>query len=303
MAVLESIARAYAELKTLSAEIVSVTESKDDGSSSRGEHRTKVWFEAPDKVRIETSGRNGMILVSDGVELHTFFALPKRYSKSPAFARKFVPGEFRPEHASLGATPPPFLFSRIADKVVSVEVLAEEAASLLLSVNYEQMSHPHLWLSSPVQYSIDSKTRLVSRMEGEVSVRMPRWDHETARKHTISFVNAVIDGPIVPDVFTFTPPADAVEASHPPGTGWGFSGGGRAGVLQRPGGRGRFARHRAYEWEGETLIERSDIKMHDVDLIFERRLTLSEDRSELKVSERIIGPAGEVTHDLSVPLA
>jgi hypothetical protein len=303
MAVLESVAQAYAELKTLTVEMRSTTESGDETSTSRGEHRTKAWFEAPDKVRLETSGRNGMVLVTDGVDLHTFFALPKRYSKSPGFPRKFVPGQFRPDHASLGATPPPFLFSRIADKVVSAKVLDEDPASILIAATYEESAHPLLRFSSPVQYSIDPQKWLVSRIEGETSMRVPAQDHTIISKHAISFVNAVIDEPIPADVFTFTPPADAVDASDPRG-GCGISiGGGGGGSFPRPGGRGRFEHRHSDEWVGDTLIERYKLRMHGVDLIFERRLTFSEDRSELKVSERIIGPTGEVTHDLSVPLA
>ncbi len=58
MTVLDSVARAYANLKTLSVEIVSVTESGDEVNSSRSIQRAKAWFEAPDKVRIE-SGKRG----------------------------------------------------------------------------------------------------------------------------------------------------------------------------------------------------------------------------------------------------
>jgi outer membrane lipoprotein-sorting protein len=302
IAFLETVAQTYANLKSLSVEMRSIIESGDETSSSRGEHRTKAWFEAPDKVRIESSGRNGMVLTTDGMDLHSFFTLPKRYSKSPAFSRKFVPGLFRPDHASLGATPPPFLFSRIADKVTSADISAGEPGSVLIAVTYEQMPHALLWLSSPVQYWIDSKTQMVSRMEGETSMRMPAQDHTTKSKHAISFVNAIIDEPIAAEVFRFTPPADAVDASDPRG-GCGISiGGGGGGSFQGPGGEGRFEHRHSHEWVGDTLIERYKLRMHGIDLTFERRLTFSEDRRELKVSERIIGPNGEATHDLSLPL-
>jgi hypothetical protein len=302
-AVLESVARAYAGLKTLSVEILSVTESGDETSSNRGEHRTKAWFEAPDKVRIESSGRNGMVLVTDGADLHTFFAMPKRYSKSPAMSRTFVPGLFRPDHASLAATPPPFLFSRIADKVTSAEILAEDAVSLFIAVTYEEIPHALLRLSSPVRYSIDSRTRLISRIEGEVSMRMPAQDHVHSSKHTLSFINAVIDEPIPADVFTYSPPAGAVDASDSRGRDKISVGGGGGGSFTGPGGKGRLEHRHAHEWRGETLVESYQLRVHGIDLTFERRLTFSEDRRELKVSERIIGPSGEVTHDLSVPLA
>ncbi len=51
------------------------------------------------------------------------------------------------------------------------------------------------------------------------------------------------------------------------------------------------------------MIERYKLRAHGFDVTFERRLTFSDDRRELKVSERIIGPKGEVTHALTLPLA
>jgi hypothetical protein len=178
-AVLESVARAYANLKTFSVEILSVAESGDADSFGRHGQRTKAWFEAPDKVRIEQGGRHGTVLVSDGVDAHTLASivgLPNRYSKFAAFPREHLPGLFQPAHATLGGSPPAFLFSRIADSVVSAEILAEDSASILISVVYEQ-PRDSLWrLSSPVQYSVDSRAYLVSRIEGEVSMRMPAQD-------------------------------------------------------------------------------------------------------------------------------
>ena len=47
MAVLESVARAYAELKTLSVEISNFAEWGDKGQSTRNSWWRKAWFEAP----------------------------------------------------------------------------------------------------------------------------------------------------------------------------------------------------------------------------------------------------------------
>ncbi|HEY1753917.1 MAG TPA: hypothetical protein VGG72_00870 [Bryobacteraceae bacterium] len=288
MAVLESVARAYAGLKTLSVEMLSVTESNHAGSSNRGGQRNKAWFESPDRVRIETGGRNGMVLVTDGIDWHTFFTLPKRYLKRSSVRGRPLPGEFRPEHAALFGNPPVFLFPRIAERVKSTEILARDGDSILISVAYEEPDHPLVRLSSPVQYSIDAKTHLVSRIEGEVSMRMPAQDETTVRKHAVSFANAVVDEPFAADVFTFVPPADAVEG--PRGRG-GFIGGGGGGFVGS-GRKGRFENRHSHEWEGDTLVQTYTLRMHGIDVTFERRLTFSEDRSELKVSETISGPAG-----------
>jgi outer membrane lipoprotein-sorting protein len=290
MAVLESVARAYAGLKTLSVEIVNFTESGDEGQSTRNSWRRKAWFEAPNKLREEKPGGNGSVLVNDGVDLHLFWVSTRVCSKHAA-QQGFLQGLFRPEQVQVGDNSPVFLFSRIADTVLSAEILAEESASVLISVNYEARLHPARWFSSPVQYLIDSKTHLVSRIEAEISMQME--DHLDVRRHTVSFANAVIDEPIPPELFTFTPPADAVNASDPRRT----SSGGANGIsVTIHGGH-------SHEWKGETLVEQYELSAHGAEFTFERRLTFSEDRRELTVSETITGPTGEVTHDLSVPLA
>jgi hypothetical protein len=46
----------------------------------------------------------------------------------------------------------------------------------------------------------------------------------------------------------------------------------------------------AHEWQGDTLVERSDWKIRGLVLNFERRLTFSEDGKELRVEERVTGP-------------
>ncbi len=238
-AVLEGVARAYAGLKTISVEILSVAESGDEDCFSRNGQRTKAWFEAPDKVRIEQGGQPGMVLVSDGIDAHSFTAhagFPNRYSKSDAFPREFLPGVFRPEHATLGGSPPAFLFSRIADKLVSAEILGEDSASILISVIYEQPPDSLWRLSSAVQYSVDSRTYLVSRIEGEVSMRTPAQDETTIHKHILSFVNALVDEPIAQDIFQFVPPPDAADASDPGGCGIAFGGGGGS-TFKDAGGR------------------------------------------------------------------
>ncbi len=157
-------------------------------------------------------------------------------------------------------------------------------------------------LSSPVVYSIDPRTRLVSRIEAEVSMRMPAQDLTRVSRHTVLFENAIVDEPISPEVFTFVPPADAVDASGPGGSGGIGFGGGGGGSFPGSGGDGRYESRHHQEWEGETFVERCKLRVHGIDLSFERRLTFSEDRRELTVSERITGPQGEVSHDLLLPL-
>jgi len=288
MAVLESVARAYDGLKTLSVEIVNFAESGDEGHSTRYSWRRKAWFEAPNKFREEKPGANGSVLVNDGVNFHLFWRSTRMRSKY-AVRDGYLQGLFQPEHVQVGDNTPVFLFPRIADTVLSAEILEEEPASILVSVEYDPQLYPAQWFSSPVQYWIDPKTHLVSRLVTEISMQL--HDQIAVRRHSVSYVDAVIDEPIAPEVFTFTPPADAVDSSNPSRTSSGDNG-----VSDTVHGG------HSHEWEGETLVERYKLSAHGAEFTFERRLIFSEDRRELKVSERIVGPNGDVTHDLSLPL-
>jgi hypothetical protein len=304
-AILEDVARAYTRLNTLSLEIISETESGDEASSNRGSLRTRAWFEAPHKIRIEQNGQNGILIVTDGTEVHSYFAHAKRYSKRP-HPPEFLPGTFQPRHAVFGG-PPPFLFSRLAETVSSVNLIEETPDSVELSVVYEP--NPDLriwWLSSPVRYRIDSRTNLISRIEAEVSHRIPAHDETRVRRHVISFVNAVVDEPVLAEIFQFVPPADAIEASQAGRSGGRVSiggGGGFAGVHRGASGQRTYESHHSHEWDGEVLIERYKLRLQGVDVTFERRLTFSEDRRELRISETIAGSNGQTSHDFVLPLS
>ncbi len=299
-AILENVARAYSGLTTLSLEIISETESGDEASSSRGSQRTKAWFEAPNKIRIEQNGRNGMLIVTDGADVHSYFTHAKRYSKRP-HPPEFLPGAFKPRHAVFGG-PPPFLFSRLAENVASVNLLEETPDSVVLSVVYER--NPDLriwWLSSPVRYRIDSRTNLITRIEAEVSHRTPAHDETRVSRHVISFINVVVDEPVRAEIFQFVPPADAIEASQ--GRFSFSSGGGFAGSHGAGDGKRTYESHHSHDWDGDTLIERYKLRMQGVDVTFERRLTFSEDRRELRISETIASAKGQTTHDFVLPLS
>ena len=299
------MANAYAGLNTLSLEIISETESGDEAPSNLGSRRTKAWFEAPHKIRIEQNGQNGILIVTDGAEVRSYFTHAKRYSKRP-HPPEFLPGTFQPRHAVFEG-PPPFLFSRLADTASSVNLVEETPDSVVLSVVYKP--NPDLriwWLSSPVRYRIDSRTNLISRIEAEVSHRIPAHDETRVRKHIISFVNAVVDEPVSAEIFQFVPPADAIEASQDGRSGGRISLGGGAGFADSYGAAGGTRTYESYhsqEWDGDVLIERYELRLHGVDVTFERRLTFSEGRRELRISETIASPEGQTTHDFVLPLS
>jgi hypothetical protein len=102
------------------------------------------------------------------------------------------------------------------------------------------------------------------------------------------------------NTFRFTPPAGATEAA----TGaCGISMSGGSGFIQQGQNERQCLEHRgSHEWEGDTLVEHSKWKIRGITLIFERRLTFSEDETELHVTERIKGPRGETEGSFKLPV-
>jgi hypothetical protein len=49
-------------------------------------------------------------------------------------------------------------------------------------------------------------------------------------------------------------------------------------------------------------VEQLKLRLRGLDLIFERRLTFSEDGRELRIVERIAGPEGQTEGEFTIPV-
>jgi len=309
-AVLAAVAAVYSKLTSLSIELVTVVESGDDEGFSRSEQRGKAFFVAPDKVRIEQGGRRGNVIVTDGIDLHHCYGCPARYSRSSLPPGEPLPGAFRPEFPiTNGVT---FLFNRIAERVAAAEVLEPEparvdrsdAACYRIAVMYEPPPYPALTVSgSPLIFWIDSKTHLVLRVEGEKHHRRPAHEETQTSKVTLLFTRTTINEPIRLETFQFSPPPDATDITGP-GGGTGCVSTAGCGSARFDAARGgQFENWHSHDWAGSTLIDTSKLRLHGLNLTFERRLTLSDDRRQMHVVERITSPAGQSAREFSIPVA
>ena len=244
--------------------------------------------------------------MDDGIHAYSLQRQRKQYWKQPRW-EKHALGAFDPEYNYLGGSPPRFLFSKIAERVSKTRIVAEEAGCIRVSVEYETSREPQIfWLSSPIEFSVDPHTNLVTKMEGEMTHRPPAEDETEVKRHSIQLTNKSIDAPLPPETFEFTPPADAVDASQQQGAcGSRPRGGGRIGhgrASTRSDGKGAYEMQTSHEWSGGALIEREKLRTNGIDVTLERSLTFSEDGRELTVSERIVTPAGETVHEFTAPL-
>lgn len=248
-----------------------------------------------------------MLSISDGKDLHILFAGPNRYSKAPLPRPHPLPGVFNPQfpYVSNNST---FLFPNLVERVAAAEILRRESLAIegveaacdVVSVTYEPPPHPGpITHATPCLFWVDSETRMILRTEFEMTMQFPRHEGRTT-KHILVLTRLTMNGAIDSAVFVFTPPPEAEEM--PQG---GFVGGVGGGSSLRPTGEGkqRVAHWNSNNWEGDTLIQRSKLTFFGREITMERRWKLSEDQSELRVSEKIEGPKGPIEREFTIPLA
>jgi outer membrane lipoprotein-sorting protein len=286
-ALLKTVGEVYAKLSSFEAEILLTTESGSEDDFNRNARRARAFFVAPDKLRIEQSGRHGMLMVCDGVEVQRYHPRPGHYFSSPVEPGHRFEGFFHAEHPfASGMT---FLFDKIAENAASAEMVEESVVSVI----YDPAKRPSFVVaSSPVKFWIDQRTMLVSRMEGEVTHRFPAHEEEVSSKSSFVYSHAFVDQEIPPRTFEYAPPEGAVDASMmPPRAGSGTS---------RPEPDGYKTWHYA-NWEGEAFVDRFELKIRNMEFEFERRLTFGE--KQVDVAEKILGPLGPTERGFSIRAA
>jgi outer membrane lipoprotein-sorting protein len=304
IALLRDVSDAYRALTTLAVEASVVTESGDENSNSRSEHRVRFLYAAPDRVRYKPLGDQGIAQVADGEFLHTAFGGRGfrggiRYTKIPVRRNFRLPHLFRPDSPIAGGDEP-YLFIGIDERVRAAEHRRDEDGCHVLAVTYEPSPHLTLVESPATLFWIDAKTRMVMRQYGELGYRFPASDDVNWTRHTISVRRMLIDDPLPADAFEFTPPSGAVVEET--GGGCRVSVGGGSGFAERRPDGNRVEHRSSHEWEGDTLVERSTWRMRGMTLEFERRLTYSPDAAELRIQERVTGPKGDTETNLTLPV-
>jgi hypothetical protein len=289
---LETVGDTYAKLASFEVEFVFTRESGDDDNSDRCSQRARAFFAAPDRVRIDQPGRRGILTVSNGTDIHYYFRGLSHYATWAVGPGHRLEGLFRPEHPAVGERT--FLFSRIAERVVDAEILREEPGAHVVSVTYDAEPHPGFVFScSPVTFWIDPQTTLVSRVEGEMTLRVPPDNHPNTSKNSCAYAHTFLNQPIPPQTFEFIPPADAADQTiRRPGSGSSNHGSDE---------KKRFATWHSADWEDEAFVDNFELKIRNLELNFERRLTFA--GKDLRISEKIIGPQGPAEREFSIPVA
>jgi len=287
---LAAVAETYAKLDSFEVEIVSTAESGDEDNFNRNTRRTRAMFAAPNKIRMEQSGRRGILMVSDGVDIHHFHRGPKHYFAGSVQPGQPLPGSFSPQQPSANGMT--FLFSRIAENVAAAEMLDDGSEAQVVSVTYEPALRPSFIVSaSPVTFRIDKRTKLVSRMEGEVIHSMPPDGDRLASRNTSEFAHAFVNETIPPQTFEYAPPVGVIDhANQRPGGGSSYNG---------PDEKKRFETWHYSNWEDDAFVDQFELKIRGLEINFERRVTFVD--QNVNVEEKIVGPLGPTERELSIP--
>jgi len=289
MSLLLVVGETYANLKSLSTELLVLTESGDSETFDRNQRKTRAYFEAPDKIRIEQ--RRSHVTVCDGVHLHQYHPHANRYLKLTAQGPRSSAGIFQPHSPILNDST--FLFRDIAKWVIRAENLPDESGAAVISVLYDTDSIRAVLIPSGLVFWIDPETHLILRAEGEVTSHFPHQDESRTTKTSLRFNHLAVNQPIPPETFTFTPP-EGVEVD----------------IIDRPGigtfgsrARGMVGTWHSQDTESGGMQMFSKTTIFGIELEFERRLKFSEDQRELHIVERITTPAGQSEHECTVSVS
>jgi hypothetical protein len=151
-----------------------------------------------------------------------------------------------------------------------------------------------------VLFWIDRETFLVKTFLQEVGHRSPVEDEINWTTHNISVEKIEVNLSFPEGAFEFVPPAEAVMTAGQHGF---VSAGGGGGFVKFAEDDPRHIEHRgSHEWEDGTLVEHSKWKLRGTTLIFERRLTFSENGQQLEIVERAQSLASETETSCSLRL-
>ncbi len=176
----------------------------------------------------------------------------------------------------------------------------------VVSVKYETNPHTAMIMSpSPATFWVDRLTHLVRKVAGEITIRLPASEEKQTQKHTTLFRRMIVNQPIPPETFEFTPPPDVATNVGGAACGTGSIGGGiRHGRAGLSGDRKTWIESsESGDWSGDAYVQRGKLRLQGVELVFERRISFSESAKEIRITECITGPSGRAEHEFRLPLA
>lgn len=229
MDLLKSVELAYGAINTYSAKVTETTSMEGSGAQTDMETAVTVTADSTGKFRVESTGITGMVLVYDGNATWMYMPMAKSYSKlplsggSPSTGAEAMGGMFGGANA-LEA------YKNVSKGVKEARIVRSEklhvngadADCWVVSLEYEAMPEEASAAAEAGGVSlkdfelgktlwVDKNRFLVYREDSKMKMTMPNANAPTNMKQTSNVQSFMINDPVSPEVFTFTPPPGAKE--------------------------------------------------------------------------------------------
>jgi outer membrane lipoprotein-sorting protein len=222
---LRNVAETYGSMATLRAEANTVTEMSGPAMQNKMEGPMTLTLGSQGKMRMESKGAMGMLMVSDGKTVWMYMPHLNKYTKvSSLSAGLGFAGEGALGFGGLGA------YGNVIANVKEAKVLRSETLHAngagvpcwVVSVEYEGAGAeaapqaaggvlPTQVDSRTTTLWVDKSHSLVYKEISNTKMTLPRTISPTETKHTVTFKDITVDEPVPDDTFVFTPPEGATE--------------------------------------------------------------------------------------------
>ncbi len=238
----EAASQALQHYKTYRVDSLTDVETMIGEQSNVVETESSVVSAGPGRVRIETKGPAGGILVSDGESLWIYFAGANRYTKRSAAAAPEV--LLRPFNPALNGFPN---VEAVTQNASSIKLAQEEILSIgqdkyncdVVQIQFDTL--PGTEMTNIVQNVWIDKTRsVIMKQELTALVKSPKLRAPLVIKQSTSVTFLQVDAATSDSLFIFTPPKGALETDDM--------------ALTRSPLVGRPAPFDLARWQGKTVI-------------------------------------------------
>jgi len=226
---LKNVALTYRAMTTYSAKSTSVVEMNGPNMQQKIEMQMTITADSSGKMRMDSTGMTGMLVVVDGGSMWMYMSSLNKYSKLPMY-NAAASAKLGGGMQMLGQGTNSFLgYQSVASNVKEAKVLrsenlqvsGSEVACWVVFAEYEPsggqasseqtVGTPAVELARTRTLWVDKAHYLVYQDRSTGKLTMPGATAPTETKQTIKFDSITVDQPVSEDTFTFTPPPGATE--------------------------------------------------------------------------------------------
>lgn len=227
---LKNVALTYRAMRTYSAKSTNVMEISGTNIQQKVEIPLTITADSSGKMRMESTGMAGMLMVFDGKTMWMYMPSLNKYTKLSS-SDAASSGQLGSGTEMFGPATNSFLgYQSVASNVKEAKILRSEklhvngsdVACWVVSAEYEPSGGgqetseqtagaPAADLAQTKTLWVDKTQYLVHQEDSTSKMNMSGASAPMETKQTIKFDSITVDQPVPEDTFTFTPPPGATE--------------------------------------------------------------------------------------------